>query len=126
MGTSFYKFAEEIRTEAENTIKSELSRISLLERAGFWMFMPLTVNIVTDQGVVSLTILKDGTIQLGEYLSSNADNTIQANFETLRDLYQSRDRNQFTRAEMQGEIKISSHSLKGQQAERKLRGLLGY
>ena len=96
MVSSFYKFAEQIRREAESKNKSELSRRSFLERAGFWIFMPLTVNIVTNQGSASLTIIfKDGTIQLNRYLSSNPDNTIQADFETLISLYHSRDRNQF-------------------------------
>lgn len=126
MVSSFYRFAEEFRTEAENAIKAELSRRSFLERVGFGFFMPLTVNVVTDQGAVSLTILKDGAVQLSEYLSSNPDNTIQANFETLKDLYHYRDRNQFVQAETEGRIKITSNSLKGRQAERKLRELLGY
>lgn len=126
MVSSFYEFAEKIRTEAENAIKSELSRKSFLECAGFWIFMPLTVNIVTDQGSVSLTIFKDGTIQMSRNLSSSPDNTIQADFGTLSGLYHSRDRNQFVGAERQGRIKIISHGWKGQQAERKLRELLGY
>ena len=126
MVNGFYEFAEELRTEAENAIKSELSRRSFLERAGFRMFMPLTVNIVTDQGAASLTIFKDGTIQLRRYLSSSPDTTIKADFETLIGLYHSRDRDQFVQAEREGRIKITSRSWKGQQAERKLRELLGY
>ncbi len=125
MESGFYEFAEELRTEAENAIKSELSRRSFLERAGFRIFMPLTVNIVTDQGAVSLTIFKDGTIQLSRYLSSSPDNTVQANSETLVGLYHSRDRIQFVQAEREGRIKITSRGYKGQQAERKLRELLG-
>jgi len=126
MVSGFYEFAEELRTEAENAIKSELSRRSFLERAGFRMFMPLTVNIVTDQGAAALTIFKDGTIQLSMYLSSSPDSTIKADFETLIGLYHSRDRDQFVQAEREGRIKITSRSWKGQQAERKLRELLGY
>lgn len=126
MVSSFHKFAEEFRAEAENAIKVELSKRSLLERVGFTFFMPLTVNVITDQGAISLTILKDGAVQLSEYLPSNPDNTIQASFETLKDLYYSRDRNQFSQAEKEERIKITSNSLKGQQAERKLRELLGY
>jgi len=126
MASNFYEFAEEIRTEAENAIKSELSRRSFLERTGFRIFMPLTVNVVTDQGAVSLTILKDGTVKLSEHLTSSPDTTIQANFETLIGLYHSRDRNHFIQAERERRIKITSHSYKGKQAERKLRELLGY
>ena len=126
MVSNFYEFAEELRTEAENTIKSELSRRSFLERAGFRIFMPLTVNIVTDQGAVSLTIFKDGTIQLRRDISSSPDNIMKANFETLIGLWHSRDRNQFVQAEREGRIKITSRSYRGQQAERKLRELLGY
>ena len=88
--------------------------------------MPLTVNIVTDQGAVSLRIFKNGTIQLSSYLSSRPDNSIQTNFETLRSLYHSRDRKHFVQAEREGRIKITSNSYKGKQAERKLRELLGY
>ena len=125
MASSLYKFAEEFRTEVESAIKSELSKRAFLESVVFRVSMPLTVNVVTDQGAVSLTILKDGNVQLSESLFSNPDNTIQANFQTLKDLYYSRDRNQFIRAETEGRIKITSNSLKGQQAERKLRDLLG-
>jgi len=126
MVSNFYEFAEEIRIEAENAIKSELSRRSFLERAGFRIFMPLTVNVVTDQGAVSLKIFKNGTIRLSRYLPSRPDNSIQTNFETLRSLYHSRDRNHFIQAEREGKIKITSRSYKGKQAERRLRELLGY
>lgn len=120
MENSFYRLVEQIKTEAENA----LSRLSFLEHAVFWVFMPLKINVDTDKGVASLVILKDGTIQLREYLSPDADNTIQADFETLTGLYQSRDKNQFIQAETEGRIKIISHSRKGQQAEGKLRELL--
>jgi len=64
MVSSFYEF-EELRTEAENTIKSELSGRSFFKRADFRTFIPFTVNIVTNQSAASLTIFKYGTIQLG-------------------------------------------------------------
>ena len=126
MTSNLFKFAEKLRIEAENGIKAELSRRSFLERVGFGLIMPLKVNVVTDQGAVSLTILKDGTVQLSEYLSSNPDNVVQASFETLENLYRTRDRNEFARAEIEGKIRITSKGLKGQQAEGKLRELLGY
>ena len=120
MTNIFYEFVEKLRIEAENA----LSRLSFIERAVFWVFMPLKINVDTDKGVASLVILKDGTIQMGEYLSPDADNTIQTDFETLTRLYHSRDKNQFIQAETDGRIKIISHNWKGQQAEGKLRELL--
>jgi len=126
MVNSFYKFAEKIRAEAENVIKSELSKRSFFELLGFRLFMPLTVNILTDQGAVCLTILKDGSIKISEHLSSNPDSTIETSFETLRSLYLSRDKNQFIQAEREGRIKMTTHSWKGQQANIKLKELLGY
>jgi len=57
MVSSFYEFVE-LRTEAKNTIKLELPGRSFFKRADFRIFMPLTVNIVTNQGAVSLTIFK--------------------------------------------------------------------
>jgi len=126
MVSSFQEFADKFKIEAERAIKAELSKRSLLERIGFGFFMPLTVNIVTDQGVASLTILQDGTVHLSQRLSPNPDSTIQAHFETLEHIYYKRDRTQFTQAEAEGRIKITSYSLKGQQAEGKLRELLGH
>lgn len=124
MISSFQELVEKIRIEAEKTIKAELSKRSWLERTGFKLFMPLTVNIVTDQGAACLTILGDGAVQLSEHLPSNPDTTIQARFEMLAHLYIERDKGQFTRAEEEGSIKITSHSAKGRQAERQLRELL--
>lgn len=122
---SFRELVEKIRIEAEETIKAELSRRSWLERTGFKLFMPLTVNIVTDQGAACLTILGDGVVHLSEHLPSDPDATIQASFETLAHLYVDRDRGQFAQAEEEGSIKITSYSAKGRQAERQLRELLG-
>jgi hypothetical protein len=124
MASSFQEFAEKFRAEAERAIKAELSK-SLLGSIVFGRFTPLTVNIDTDQGVASLTILQDGTVRLNQGLSLNPDNTIHAHFETLEDIYYKRDRIQFTKAEADGRIKITSHNSKGQQVERKLRELLG-
>ena len=126
MPNDFYRFAEEFSTEVENAIKAELSRRSIFERIGFGVFMPLTINVIADQGAVSLTVLKDGAVQVSEHLPSNPDILIQANFETLRSLFYSRDKIQFVQAEKEKKIKITSSSEKGQQAERKIRELLGY
>jgi hypothetical protein len=125
MADDFRKFAEDIRAHAENSIKSELSKSSFLE-LGFRIFMPLIVSIVTDHGAVSLTISKDGSVRLGESVSANPDVTIEADFETLRSLYQSRDKNLFSQAENDGKIKMTSHGWKGQQAETRLRQLFSH
>lgn len=124
MASSFQEFAEKLRTEAERRLKAELSK-SLLGSLVFRAFTPLTANIDTNQGTASLTILHDGTIKLYQQLSPNPDTAIQAHFETLQDIYSRRDKALFTRAEADGRIKITSYTSKGQQAERKLRELLG-
>ena len=124
MRSDFYEFAEGFRVEAESTIKAELSRRSFLERGIFGLFMPLIVNINTDQGSISISFFKDGSVQSERSLSSNPDVIIQADFETLKKLYFSRDKNQFIQAEREGKIRITSSNLKGKQAERKIRELL--
>lgn len=122
MTSDFHKFAQDIKAEAEKAIKAELSKMPFLE-LGLRIFMPLTINIVADQEAISLIFLKDATVQLDEHPSSNPDIAIQADFETLRSLYQARDRNQFAQAEKDGKIKITSHSWKGQQGETRIREL---
>jgi len=122
MANDFHKFAQEIRAEAEKAIKTELSKMPFLE-LGLRIFMPLIINIVTDQQAVSLTFLKDGNVQLDDSVSANPDIVIQADFEMLKSLYQARDRYQFAQAERDGKIKITSHSWKGQQGETKIREL---
>lgn len=124
MISNFNEFAQIIKAEAEKSIKKELSKMPFLE-LGLRIFMPLTVNIVTNQGAVSLTILKDANVQLEKHLSSNPDISIQADFETLKNLYQLHDRNNFAQAEKEGKISVTSHNWKGQQAEAKLRELFG-
>jgi hypothetical protein len=54
MLSSFQELVEKIRIEAEKKIKAELSKRSRLELFGFRLFMPLTVNIVTDRSVKSV------------------------------------------------------------------------
>lgn len=125
MSNDFYRFAEEFSTEIENVIKAELSKRTIFERLGFALFMPLTIDVIADQGAVSLIVLKDGTVKRREHLPSKPDILIQVNFETLRNLFYSRNKIQFLQAEKEKKIKITSSSLKGQQAERKIRELLG-
>jgi len=125
MTGNFYEFVERFRAEAEKAIKAELSRRSFFERAIIWVFMPLTVNVVTNDGKVSLSFLKDGSVQLRKRLYSNPNIVIQADFEMLKELYSSRNRGQFVQAEREGKIGITSKDLKGQQAEKKIRELLG-
>jgi hypothetical protein len=120
MTNSFYSFAQTLRAEFEGKIKAELSRSLLL-----LAFLPLTINITTNQGNGRLTILKNGSIQLNQNLSSNPDNAVNADFETLKELYRSRDRNQFKKAENEGKIGISSYTMKGKMAETKIREFLG-
>jgi hypothetical protein len=123
MTNNFQEFAEKLRTELERGLKAELSK-TLLGGIVFRAFMPLTVNINTNQGIASLTILHNGAVQLDQKLSSNPDTVVHADFEALQEIYRGRDRAQFTRAEADGRIKIISCTSKGQQAERKLRELL--
>ncbi len=125
MATEFYEFIEGLSIEAERAIKAELSRRAFLERVGFGLFMPLTINIITDAGSASLVFLDDGSVQWRKNLSTNPNNIIQADFGTLKELYSSRNKNQFIRVEREGKIKITNNDLKGQQAERKIRELLG-
>jgi len=125
MSIEFYEFIERLRIEAEKAIKAELSRRTVIERVGFGLFMPLTINIITDAGSASLVFLNDGSVQCKKNLSTNPNNVIQADFGTLKELYSSRNKSQFIRAEREGKIKITNNDLKGQQAERKIRELLG-
>ncbi len=121
MGDDFYHLMEQVKVEAEKA----LSKLSIFERAVLWMFMPLGINVTTDKGAASLVVLRDGTIQLGKNPLPNPDNTIHADFEVLSRLYQIRDRNQFLQVEKAGKIRVTSQSSKGEQAEGKLRELLG-
>ena len=125
MEGNFTEFAEKISVEIEKAIKSELSKRSIIERIGYAMFMPLTINIITEEGSASLVVLKDGIVRLRNQCSSAPDITLQSNFRTLTSLYNTRSPNRFVQAEEQGKIKIISNSWKGRQAERKLRELLG-
>jgi len=118
--------AEEVRIELEKVVKEKMSGMPLLTLVGFKVFMPLIVKVVTSQGVVSLTILGNGNVQLGKYVSARFDITIHASFETLISLLHSRDKNKFIRAEKEGKLRIISHTSKGQKAEGKLREFLGY
>jgi len=125
MSVDFDDLLSRIRREAEDGIKYELSRRSFIDRGVFWMFMPLTINIMTDAGNASMAISKDGTIDLKRNLSRNPDIILRADFGSLHELYNSRDREGFRAAEMQGKIEIRGQTGKGRRAEVKLRELLG-
>ena len=120
MTNGFYSFAQILKAEFESKIKVELSRNFRLG-----LFLPLTLNFTTNQGNGCLTIMKDGSIQLNQNLSSSPNIAVNADFETLKNLYYSRDRNQFMRAETDGKIRITSYGGKGKMAERRIRKLLG-
>lgn len=125
MGSSFYEFAERVCVDIGKTIQSELSRRFFIERLGFAMFMPLTINIKTEEGSGSLLILNDGTVKFEKRCSSVPDITLQSSLQTLASLYDTRSPAEFFQAEKQGKIKMVNHNFKGQQAERKVRELLG-
>jgi len=127
MSADFDELLSRIRREAEDGIKYELSRRSFIDRGVFQMFMPLTIDINTDAGNASMSILKDGTIYLERGLSRsrNPDITLRADFGLLKELYDSRDSDVFREAERQGRIEIRGHTSKGRRAEAKLRELSG-
>ena len=125
MSTDFDGLLSRMREEAEGGIKSELSRRNFIDRSIFHMFMPLAIDIITDAGNASMTILKDGTIDLKRNPSRNPDITLRADFDSLNELYNFRDSEGFRAAEKQGRIKILSHTTKGRQAEARLREWLG-
>ena len=105
---------EDVRTELQNVIETELSRMSFLKRLGFGFFMPIAIKVVSNQGSMFLTILGDGNVQLRTSVSVRIDITIHASFETLIDLIHSRDKAKFIQAKKEGKIKIIAHTQKGQ------------
>jgi len=114
--------AEDVRTELQNVVETELSRMSLLKQVGFVYLMPIVTKVVSNQGSVFLIILGDGNVQLKTSVSVKIHITIHATFETLIDLIRSRDKVKFIQAEKEGKIRIIVHSPKGQ----KLKDFLGY
>jgi len=122
----FRVFTEKIREAFEKGLDAELSKRSFFERTMFQMVMPLIINLSTDLGVASLTVLKEGKVKLDFKLSDTPDVSIEADFEALNRLYESRDKSAFHQAEANGQIKINAYTFKGQQTEQRLRELLGY
>lgn len=114
--------AEGFRAELQNVVDTELSRMPLLKRLGFGRFMPIVIEVVSNQGSVFLAILGDGNVQLRTNVSARIDITIYASFETLIDLIRSRAEVKFIQAEKEGRIRIIVHTPKGQ----KLKEFLGY
>lgn len=125
MSIDFDNLLSRIRKEAKDGIKSELARRSFIDRSVFGMFMPLIVDIITDAGNASITILKDGSIDLKRQLSLNSDITLRADLSMLSELYHSRSREEFRAAERLGKIEIRCHTAKGRQSEARLREILG-
>ena len=127
MSADFDELLSRIRREAEDGIKYELSRRSFIDRGVFRMFMPLTIEIITDAGHASMSISKDGAIDLGRGLHRprNPDITIRTDFGLLHELYNSRDSDLFRDSERRGRIEIRGNRAKGRRAEAKLRELLG-
>lgn len=119
-------FMEKIREAFERGLEAELSKRSFVERAMFQMVMPLIINLSTNLGGASLTVLKEVKVKLDSNLSDTPDVSIEADFKTLTRLFESRDRNGFRQAEANGQIKINAYTFKGQQTEQKLRELIGY
>lgn len=125
MSDDFDGLLSRIRKEAEDGIRSELARRSLIDRSVFGMFMPLIVDIITEAGKASIIVSKDGSIELRRQLSLNPDITLRADFSMLSELYHSRSREEFRAAERQGRIEIRSNTAKGRLSEARFRELLG-
>ena len=89
---------EKIREAFEKGLDDELSKRSFVERALFQMVMPLIINLSTDLCGASLTVLKEGKVKLDSKHFDTPDVSIEADFETLKRLYESRDKNAFHQA----------------------------
>ena len=125
MSEDFDGLLARIRKEAEDGIKSELARRGFVDRSVFGMFMPLTIDIITEAGKASIIISKDGSIEMRRQLSENPDITLRVDFGMLSELYHSRSRQEFRAAERQGRVEIRSNTAKGSLSEARFRELLG-
>jgi hypothetical protein len=125
LSDDFEGLLSRIRKEAEEGIKAELARRGFVDRSVFGMFMPLIINIITEADQASITISKDGSIEMKRRLSQKPDITLRADFGMLSELYHSRSRQEFRAAESQGKIEIRSNTAKGQLSEARFRELLG-
>ena len=119
-------FLEPLRAEAESKIKEELSGpLNLGKRFLYDAIMPLRVNISADSQECCLDFLSEGNIRLNCALAVSPDVTVKGELETIRTLMIRRSTRMFEEAERNGEISITSHTWKGQQAVQKVRELLG-
>ena len=117
----FYSLIERIKSDLE----LELSRIPLIQWMIIRRYMPLIVNFNTEHGSASFIIRENRSIIFNKWFSKDPDNTINTTFEILRNLYYSRDKEKFLRAEREGKIRIISHTPKGKKAEMIIRKRFG-
>jgi len=116
---------EPLRTEAENKIKRELSGpLNVGKRLLYNAIMPLHVNITSESHQCCLEFLAEGNIRLKRNLDVNPDVIVVGEMETIRSLTIHGSTKMFEESERKGEISITSHTWKGEQAIQKVRDLL--
>ncbi len=124
--TGLYDILEDIRNEAETRIQKELSGFLGIVRASVYnMFMPLVVNVITEDEAYHLTFQRGGTARLDKGSSATPDVTLRSSYSALRGLFQSRSKDGFEAAVQQGDIVITANTPKGQQALSKIKEMFG-
>jgi len=123
MEEEFKEFIEKLKEEIQEKIKEETSRLSYVEKMLFSSFMPLSINLDTDKGNVTFVINKDLNVSLENLV--NTDISIKGDFKIIKEIFESRNKEEFKVKEKEGKIKIIPNTMKGRLAEGKLRELLG-
>lgn len=116
---------QSIRDEAERKIKNELSGLTGLVKAPIYnMFMPLVVNIQTENEECHFIFQKGGSVFLYQESHHNPDITVSGEHAGLMYILRTREKNRFIADEKAGKIKIIPHTPKGSQAVTKIREIL--
>jgi hypothetical protein len=121
---TLYNLLTEIGREAERKVKFELSGPGGPLKTFFYnTMMPLVLNFETEQESYHFVFQTGGAVCLYRDLHANPDVAVLGEHAELIYLFKNQDAKRFELAEKTQRLKIVSHTFKGRQAVKKLRGL---
>jgi hypothetical protein len=112
-----YDLLQSIRNQAEDKIRNELSGFAgQLKAVIYNRFMPLVVNIQTENERCYFTFQKGGSVLLYQGLHNNPDVTVSGEHAELMYLLQTREKKRFIADEEAGKITITPRTPNGSKA----------
>ena len=120
-----YELLEESVEKAQRDIRKKLSGLlGFAKRTVYNSYMPLSINLISEEDGYVITFENDGYISLNKGLYAEVDIEIKAASKVIVELLETKDKSLFQKYQAGGKLQITTYTSSGKNFLNRVKGML--